>query len=121
MGLMKTKTSKEVPVEESWAKCLMDTNTTASDEARVLGPDCMMVLAENLAVDRGVIPPHWKHVVECRKCGFMPSDIPYSGKLDACPWCHRASPVANMRIEAEKAKNYPGNKDLDKYMGGRVD
>jgi len=116
MGLMKTKTSKEVPVEQDWAKCLMDVNTTATDEARMLGPDCLMVLAENLAIARGVVPPHWKHVVECEKCGWMPSDMSYSGKLQACPWCHRSSPVSGMIAEAKK--EYSGNRALDAYLGG---
>lgn len=45
------------------------------------------IIAENICLDKGIIPPHWRHIVNCKKCGPMPIGEVIPGEVVACPWC----------------------------------
>lgn len=81
-----------------WEHCL--------DSARLKGTpeEYLIPAAEDIAVDMGIPPPHWKYCVECVNCGWMAAELPNAHKVKSCPWCARNSPVGNMRIEAARSK-----------------
>lgn len=104
--LTKTSYSKEVSesdlsVLEEWAKALMAADGTfehiasEEDKARArLEPEfrkrMLRSLAEISLIDRGIAPPHFKNIVNCKKCGPMPIAEKIDGEVIACPWCHAA-------------------------------
>lgn len=44
--------------------------------------------AEALCMEDGRVPFHWRHAVNCKQCGWMPSYAPIKEEVTSCPWCH---------------------------------
>ncbi len=71
---------------EKWLKYL--------DQAREQTPganeEYHIMVADSLAIQNWVIPPHWRATVWCKECGPMPSMGPFNKeipKVESCPWC----------------------------------
>lgn len=65
--------------------------TKNSMRLREQGIDCTSALdkeeQERELMEQGLIPPGWNEIVQCIRCGSMPSETRRAGVVDSCPWC----------------------------------
>lgn len=44
---------------------------------------------ENLACEKGIVPPHWSGAAHCQRCGVVAVEKAQDGaRVAGCPWCH---------------------------------
>lgn len=69
-----------------WLPCLKEAQAelSSASEAEIIA------LADQKAIERWIVPPHWRAFVWCESCGPMPvfgqhkKELP---KVQNCPWC----------------------------------
>lgn len=49
--------------------------------------NAVSVLTTNLLVRKGLIPPGWDYLINCLRCGEVPSESPSQNTVVGCPWC----------------------------------
>ncbi len=83
----------------AWSDCLkdaeayLDKTLDGEELARYFKDEeysfeLIKIVATNLALERGVCPPSYKYALNCKNCGYMPSDFQSDKEFEACPWCH---------------------------------
>ena len=65
--------------------------TKNSMRLRKQGIECTSAMdkseREHEMMEQGLIPQGWTELVECLRCGIMPSETKRLGLVDDCPWC----------------------------------
>jgi hypothetical protein len=72
----------------------------------------VMVAAELMAINNGIVPPHWTGVHWCDRCNsYMPCETCESGlRVQACPWDH--TEVGKIVRSATTTHEVPGSQTI---------
>jgi hypothetical protein len=95
-------TGEALEAAEHWRKCLAEAYTFIVENSSA-NDDNATLLAEKMMLNDGYTPPHWKAVVECESCGFMPAPEKLEGVQPYCLWCNSMH-----RYETTEAKERIG-------------